>query len=856
MTNALHSPINKPTNFWQDKTPKKSLLTAPTPIDWVTQAIKFNDTAFSYQQQLNEQWQQRQDFLNQAKQAYIQQRHDSLANNAKVLSDDLQSVQSSLQKAKNPLQLWQEFQTYYTDSTQRYMQTLDILRERGDIFIEHESAGCPPVLDYDYEVVQDAGEFERPCNYVLLKILPPDGMSIDDKKRPYIIIDPRAGHGGGIGGFKHDSQVGVALAGGHPVYFVAFKRKPEPTQTIADVCHAEAQFVQTVIECHPQADEPVIVGNCQGGWAILILAATHPEIKGPIVLNGSPVSAWSGQVGINPMRYSAGVGGGTWLTMLTSDMGNGVFDGAWLVNNFEKLNPSRNYVGKYYDLYKNPLPNKQRFLDFERWWGGYFLMNEAEIRWIVENIFVGNRLARNTAQLEAGTHIDLKTINAPIIIFASYGDNITPPPQAINWVMDTYSDEREIEICGQRIVYMIHEHVGHLGIFVSSSIANREHKGIATLLDSIEIMPPGLYELVIEDVQGQGKDLTFEVNLAPRTFADLQTIDDNRHDEDIFKAIHRLSKAQAQGYETFVRPFVKAMSNDITADYLRELHPLRLQRSLWSSKNPFALCVKNFTQTPINNQNQAIDNAKNQTKNPVINQATIQTVTKATNQPLSTKTDSKKQLEHMSGTNASATLPVKQPVLEDNLFMQLEKLWVDNLINGIDLWRDWQGFTQERLFFNIWGMPWLRNYGQAEKNRTLHKSDTLSQEAVVKHTLKKIKQGSLVEAVIRIMVLISKSPDGQVDDTAMAKIAKLLTQKPFSDLTEDTITQLIREQTIMVRFDEQKAIDTLPMLLNTAENKQHAQRLLESVIDKIEDLSPHTQAIMLRIKDKLAGHLV
>ena len=51
--------------------------------------------------------------------------------------------------------------------------------------------------------------------------------------RPYIIIDPRAGHGAGIGGFKSDSQVGVALTKGHPVYFVAFHREPIPGQTLA-----------------------------------------------------------------------------------------------------------------------------------------------------------------------------------------------------------------------------------------------------------------------------------------------------------------------------------------------------------------------------------------------------------------------------------------------------------------------------------------------------------------------------------------------------------------------------------------------------------------------------------------------
>lgn len=37
-----------------------------------------------------------------------------------------------------------------------------------------------------------------------------------------IIVDPRAGHGPGIGGFKRDAEVGMALHEGHPTYSVIF----------------------------------------------------------------------------------------------------------------------------------------------------------------------------------------------------------------------------------------------------------------------------------------------------------------------------------------------------------------------------------------------------------------------------------------------------------------------------------------------------------------------------------------------------------------------------------------------------------------------------------------------------------
>ena len=129
------------------------------------------------------------------------------------------------------------------DFAQRSILFWDTLRQRGNNYREHKRRGQPPLLHFDYEIVLDGRKFERPVNYALVRIVPPKGVTVDPKRRPYVIIDPRAGHGPGIGGFKDDSQVGVALREGHPVYFVIFFREPEPGQTLLDVCAAEQQFV-------------------------------------------------------------------------------------------------------------------------------------------------------------------------------------------------------------------------------------------------------------------------------------------------------------------------------------------------------------------------------------------------------------------------------------------------------------------------------------------------------------------------------------------------------------------------------------------------------------------------------------
>jgi hypothetical protein len=253
--------------------------------------------------------------------------------------------------AANPLlasQLASSSVPYAVDFVQRSILFWDTLRQRGNKFVEHERNGLPPVLRYDYEMIMDGRSFKRPVNYALLRIVPPKGVTIDPKRRPYVIIDPRGGHGPGIGGFKDDSQVGVALHEGHPVYFVIFFQNPEPGQTLLDVCDAERQFVHHVRELHPDAPKPGIVGNCQAGWAAMMLAAVNPDDTGPVVIVGAPMSYWGGAwregEGDNPMRYSGGLLGGTWLASLSSDLGAGKFDGAHLVQELREPEPGQHVL--------------------------------------------------------------------------------------------------------------------------------------------------------------------------------------------------------------------------------------------------------------------------------------------------------------------------------------------------------------------------------------------------------------------------------------------------------------------------------------------------------------------------------
>ena len=455
---------------------------------------------------------------------------------------------------------------YMVDAAQRSVLFADVMRRRGNQYLEHLAEKVPHVLDYAAELVLDGRSFKRPVNYALARIIPPKGVEIDPRRRPFVVVDPRAGHGPGIGGFKSDSEIGVALKAGHPCYFVGFLPEPMPGQTIEDIARAEAIFLEKVISLHPGGDgKPCVIGNCQAGWAVMILAATRPELFGPIILAGSPLSYWAGVRGKYPMRYSGGLLGGSWLTALTSDIGGGKFDGGYLVRNFENQNPANTLWTKQYNVYANVDTEPARYLDFERWWGGHVNLNAEEIQFIVDELFVGNKLAAGRIETSDGTVVDLRNIRSPIVVFCSKGDNITPPQQALDWILDLYDDVDEIRSYGQTIVYTVHETIGHLGIFVSGGVAKKEHAEFSSNIDLIDLLPPGLYEATFERKSAD----TVNPDLLPgdwimrceqRTLDDIRAIGGNSpEDERRFATVARVSEINLSLYRAFAQPMVKSI---------------------------------------------------------------------------------------------------------------------------------------------------------------------------------------------------------------------------------------------------------------------------------------------------------
>jgi hypothetical protein len=471
------------------------------------------------------------------------------------------------------------------------------------------------------------------------------------------------------------------------------------------------------------------------------------------------------------LRYLGGMLGGTWLTSLAGDVGNGIFDGAYLVNNFENMNPSNTLWKKNYNLYSKVDTEAPRFLEFEKWWGSPVLLNAGEMQHIADELFVGNRLTSGELQTSDGVQIDLRNIQSPIIVFCSQGDDITPPQQALDWILDLYNHDDEIVAGGQTIIYALHQSIGHLGIFVSAKVATKEHEEFTQAMDLIDALPPGLYEAVMtkKEPGTEHAELIagdYLIRFEGRSLSDIRALGGNDAGDDMcFAAVSRVSAVNQGLYRMFASPLVQMMANEQTARLVRQMHPHRARFEAFSDLNPALRALA----------------------------------------PL-----------------AERVRAERRQVSADNPFLRAQEAVSQQIIAALDAYRDLRDQMTETLFMSVYGSPVVQAavglHGDSAKARRLVGRDVM-REAVAARSDAEIEahidRGGIAEATVRALLYIGRGRGRRgTDERSFAVLRQFRASQPEERrMTLPEFKELVREQNLLLGRDEERAIAALPRLL-------------------------------------------
>lgn len=682
--------------------------------------------------------------------------------------------------------LWNEALAYQVDFAQRMTLFLDTKREQGDNFIEENRKGLPPVLHFDHEVIFNGRDLDDPVNYSLARITPEEGQEIPPDARPVLIIDPRAGHGPGIGGFRKESEVGVAMRNNHPVYFMIFTQHPVPGQTLAHVFKAHIEFLKVIQLFHPEAERPAIIGNCQGGWAAALIAADRPDVTGPLILNGSPLSYWGGQDDQSPMRYRGGLFGGVWLASLSADLGNGIFDGSQLVGGFEDLNPANSLWKKDYNLWRAVDKERDRYLFFERWWNGFVFMTKEEIQFVVRDLFVGNRLEEGRVEGGSGETVDLRKLKDPIILFASRGDNITPPEQALGWVERVWGSVGAIKKRNQVIVYLLHEDIGHLGIFVSRRVIEREHKELIDCVELARFLAPGLYEMLIDEA-GEAR---FEV----RDFTHIQG-EGGGNNAKPFENVRKASEMNEFLYEMCLSPLMKPWGNEMMATAIRESSPLRQRLYAVCGVNPMARAASAWAPYVRENRMEAPQD------------------------------NTFRQVEQAASDTIGAVLDGYRDIRDSACKMIFYGMY-DNPVAHYLL--------QEAM--DIPDIP--LDVG----------CETLEKEPHGEHWIARMVDGGFLQGLMRGLLALG-SVKLVVDKKQLNTMKELMKgRKHLHDMTLQEAKQVVKEQSELLSFNRELAISTLPELIKIPEDRLTAITIFRASLEGTEKVDRAAKLLLSHLE--------
>src|SRR5262249_34790601 len=354
--------------------------------------------------------------------------------------------------------------------------------------------------------------------------------------------------------------------------------------------------------------------------------------------------------------------------------------------------------------------------------------------------------------------------------------------QSLGWILDLYRDVDDIRATGRTIVYCLNQTVWHLAIFVSSKVGAKEDEEMVRLMDLIDCLPPGLYEMVISPCHaaaqpGKGGPDAWMSRFEARTLDDIRALGRNSEADDrAFAAVARMSEVTDSIYPTFWQPAIRAMVTQEAADSARRLHPMRLSYTAFADSNPLM-----------------------------------------------------KSMEKLAAEVSAA----RRPASPDNPFLQLQKQVSDQIVSALNAYRDTRDRIEEEMFFAICGSPAVQGMlgvNSGEQVRELPGTTPerrAGEEAQAAASAAKLRGGGLAGALPRGVLYVVAAGRARAGrgPPALAPARRDLPQ-----MSIDQYKTLVRDQFFVLLLERERAVEALATMVREPDQRVELLKRTSAII--------------------------
>jgi len=266
-------------------------------------------------------------------------------------------------------------------------------------------------------------------------------------------------------------------------------------------------------------------------------------------------------------------------------------------------------------------------------------------------------------------------------------------------------------------------------------------------------------------------------------------------DERRFATAARVSDINLALYRTFAQPVVRAMFSPQVADWMRQMHPLRLQYEMFSDQNPAMA-----------------------------------------------------QIEML----AEQIRQDRKPAGNDNPFVAMQENFSNQIVSALDGWREAMEKLSERTFLAVYGSPTLQAAVGIDPAGTQHlrkaSKNPLHGELLqkrIEELKSRIPDGGLRAAVIRALIYAGMNR-ASIDERGFEMARRI--REEHGDMSLADFKAMVREQFNILLVDQEAALAAIPSMLPAdAETREKAYGLISQLMNARGELSTEDKKRMSEI---------